>query len=110
LFLAFPVEAQSMIGNTGNRLLLSDWQHFNELDPELESSLFLAWIVLKKPALAKNAFRFDYDCIGNAALQLMYGLAGSKEKGLNETTIKLRAKLQQQSPRLFIHTMAAANP
>jgi hypothetical protein len=89
--------------------LLSDWRHFIELDPELEPLFFPAWIVLKKPALAKNAFSFDYDSIGNAALQLMYGLAGSKENGINETTIKLRAKLKQQNPRLFIHTMAA-NP
>jgi hypothetical protein len=109
LFLAFPVDAQSMVGNTCNRLLLSDWRHFNELDPELEPLFFPAWIVLKKPALAKNAFSFDYDSIGNAALQLMYGLAGSKENGINETTIKLRAELKQQNPRLFIHTMAA-NP
>ena len=109
LFLTFPVEAETMIGNTCNRLLLLDWRCFSELDPELESSFFPAWIVLKKPALAKNAFSFDHNSPGNSALQLMCSLMGSKEKGLNESTIKLRARLQMENPNLFIHTMAA-NP
>jgi len=39
----------------------------------------------------------------------MYGLAGGKENGINETTIKLRAKLKQQNPGLFFHYMTA-NP
>ena len=109
LFLTFPDAAETLVGSTCNRLLLSDWRHFNELDPELESPFFPAWIVLKKPALAKNVFTFDCESEGNEALQLMYSLMGSKENGLNETIIKLRARLQQQNPNLFIHTMAG-NP
>ena len=109
LFMTFPDVAETLVGSTCNRLLLSDWRHFNELDPELESPFFPAWIVLKKPALAKNAFTFDCESDGNESLQLMYSLVGSKENGLNETIIKLRARLQQQNPILFIHTMAG-NP
>ena len=107
LFIAFPLVAETLIGSTCNRLLSSDWLHFNELDPELESAFFPAWIVLKKPALAKNTFTFDCGSDGYAALQLMYSLMGSKENGLNETTIKIRARLQQQNPNLFIHTMVS---
>jgi hypothetical protein len=106
LFLTFPAAAETLVGSTCNRLLLSDWRHFNELDPELESSFFPAWIVLKKPPLAKNAFDFNCESDGNAALQLICSLVGSKENGLNETTIKLRARLQQQNRNLFIHYMA----
>ena len=109
LFTTFPVEAEKMVGSTCNRLLLEDWRQFNELEPELELSFFPAWIVLKKPALAKNTFTFDGVSIGNESLQLLCDLAGSKENGLNASTIQLRARLQQQNPRLFIHYMAA-NP
>jgi len=47
--------------------------------------------------------------VGNTSLQLMCSLLRSKETGLNETIINLRARLQQQNPKLFIHYMAA-NP
>jgi hypothetical protein len=39
----------------------------------------------------------------------MCSLVGKKENGVNESIIKLRARLQQQNPKLFIHYMAA-NP
>jgi len=109
LFMTFPEAAKTRVGNTCNRLLLEDWRQFNELEPELEPPFFPAWIVLKKPALAKNAFTFDGESVGNASLQLMCRLVDGKEKGLNETLIKLRARLQQQNPLLFIHYMVA-NP
>ena len=109
LFIAFPVVAETLVGSTCYRLLLSDWRLFNDLDPELEPSFFPAWIVLKKPALAKNAFTFDCESIANASLQLMYSLVGCKKNDVNETIIKLRGRLQQQNPMLFVHYMAA-NP
>ena len=107
LFLTFPEVAESVVVSSCNRLLLSDWQHFSELEPELEPILFPAWMLLKKPALAKNTFAIDCADVGNTSLQLMCGLVGSKENGLNETIIKLRAKLQQENPKLFVHYMAA---
>jgi len=107
LFLTFPEAAESVVESSCNRLLLSDWLHFNELEPELEPVFFPAWMVLKKPALAKNAFCIDCAGVGNMSLQLMCGLVGSKENGLNETIIKLRARLQQENPKLFVHYMAA---
>ncbi|MDD5267298.1 MAG: hypothetical protein PHO08_09245 [Methylococcales bacterium] len=107
LFLTFPEVAESVVESSCNRLLLADWRHFNELDPELEPVFFPAWVVLKKPALAKNAFCIDCAGVGNTSLQLIIGLAGSKKIGLNETIIKLRARLQQENPKLFVHYMAA---
>lgn len=79
----------------------------NELDPDLEPTFFPAWVVLKKPALAKHPFTMDCAGAGNTSLQSIYCLMGSKETGLNETHIKLRAGLQQQNTELFIHYMAA---
>ena len=109
LFLTFPEVAVSVVESSCNRLLLADWQHFNELEPELEPVFFPAWVVLKKPALAKNAFCIDFAGVGNTSLQLMCGLVGSKENGLNEAIIKLRARLQQENPKLVVHYMAT-NP
>ena len=108
LFVTFPAVAERLVGSTCNRLLLEDWRQFNDLDPELEPSFFPAWIVLKKPALAKNAFTFDCVSRGNESLQLLCNLVEGKVHGFNETTIQLRARLQQQNPMLFIHYMAAS--
>jgi hypothetical protein len=88
-----------MVKSTCNRLLLDDWRQFNELDP----TFFPAWAVLNKPALAKNVFSVDCAGAGNESLQLMCCLVGKKENGVNESIIKLRARLQQQNPNLFIH-------
>jgi len=107
LFLVFPEVAESLIESSCNRLLLEDWHHFNELEPELEPVFFPAWVLLKKPALAKNAFTIDFAGVGNTSLQLICGLAGTKKNGLNETIIKLRARLQKENPKLFVHYMAA---
>ena len=109
LFLAFPNVAETVVKSTCNRLLLDDWRQFNELDPELEPTFFPAWVVLNKPALAKNVFSADCAGAGKASLQLMCSLVEKKENGVNESIIKLRARLQQQNPKLFIHYMAA-NP
>jgi hypothetical protein len=60
LFLTFPNVAETVVKSTCNRLLLDDWRQFNELDPELEPTFFPAWVVLNKPALAKNVFSAVY--------------------------------------------------
>jgi hypothetical protein len=54
LFILFPETAKQFIKDTCNHILLTDYQRFFELDPELESSLFPAWMVMNKPALVKN--------------------------------------------------------
>ena len=94
MFLTLPNVAETVIESTCNRLLLDDWRQFNELDPELEARFFPAWVVLKKPALAKNVFTTDCADADNASLQLICGLVGNKENGVNENIIKLRARLK----------------
>ncbi|MDD2661471.1 MAG: hypothetical protein PHY54_17600 [Methylococcales bacterium] len=107
--MTFPEAAEAVVESSCNRLLLADWRHFIESEPELEPIFFPAWVVLKKPALAKNSFTIDCAGIDNGSLQLMCSLVGSKENGLNENLIKLRARLQQENPKLFVHYMSA-NP
>lgn len=105
LFILFPEIAERLIKDTCNRLLYSDWQHFSELDPELESSLFPAWMVINKPALAKNSDISDINY--NESLQLIENLVCNTEREINETAIHLRARLQHNNPSLFVHYMRA---
>lgn len=102
LFIKFPQQAVQFIKESGSSVMLTNWQYFTELDPELESSLFPAWMVMKIPALAKYALLDN-----SQTLQLMTSLVcGTK----NEINIDLRAKLQLASPDLFIHYMNSLEP
>ena len=105
LFILFPEIAEQLIENTCNRLMFSDWQHFSELDPELDPCLFPAWIVMNKPALAENIVIAGSP--SNESLQLIENLVCTTESEINETAIHLRARLQQTSPALFVHYMRA---
>ena len=103
LFIMFPETAERLIENSCNRLMFSDWQYFSELDPELEASLFPAWVLINKPALAKNTVISDIH--SNESLQLIENLVCNIENEINETTIHLRTRLQKNSPALFVHYM-----
>ena len=102
LFIQFPEKAEQQIKNSCHRLLYTDWQSFSELDPELESSLFPAWLIMTKPALAQNTLTSE---INNEPLQLITKLVCNTERVINETAIQLRVRLQQNSPFLFKHYM-----
>ena len=105
LFMIYFAEAEQNIDKTCNRLLLADWQFFRELDPELDTLLFPAWMLLNKPALAKHAFVFDSECDGDESFHLISQLLFCAEGGLSEEAIQLRAKLKLKNPGLFIHLM-----
>ena len=103
LFLLFPDTAEQLIENTCHRLMFSDWKRFYELDPELETTLFPAWVLMNKPALAKNTVISDIN--DNVTFQLIKKLMCHKEGEINETAIQLRSRLKQLSPDLFAHYM-----
>ena len=105
LFILYPETAVRLIDDTCNRLMFSDWQYFSELDPELEPPLFPAWMVMNKPALAKNTVLSDRK--SNEFLQLIENLVCTTNSKINETVIQLRARLQNNSPALFVHYMRA---
>lgn len=103
LFILYSEIAERLIEDTCNRILLSNWQRFSELEPELESSLFPAWMVMNKPALAKNNNLADIN--GNEALQLIKHLVCEFDSEISKTTLNLRFRLQKHSPALFVHYM-----
>lgn len=105
LFVLFSETAEQLIEDTCHRFMLSDWQRFSELDPELESSLFPAWMVMNKPALAKNNAFSDIN--ENESLNLIENLVCKTDKEINETTIHLRSQLQNYCPALFVHYLRA---
>lgn len=100
LFIQFPLEAELFIKKGCSQIFMSDWQAFTELDPELESSLFPAWMVMETPALAKNALVVEKNT--NQPLELIKNLVSISENKLN---VDLRIRLQKISPALFVHYM-----
>lgn len=102
LFNLYPEIAEQLIEGTCNRVLISNWQGFSELEPELESSLLPAWMVMNSPALAKNSIFADNE---NEALKLIKNLVCETDTEISKTTINLRSQLQSGSPALFVHYM-----
>lgn len=105
LFILYPETAARLIDDTCNRLMFSYWQCFSELDPELEPPLFPAWMVMNKPALAKNTVLSDRK--SNESLQLIENLVCTTNSEIDEAVIHLRARLQHNYPALFLHYMRA---
>jgi hypothetical protein len=100
LFIQFPQQAEQLIKKSCSQVLTSAWLTFTELDPELESSLFPAWMVMKIPALAKNIFVVEKNT--NQPLELIKNLGSNSENKLN---VDLRARLQKMCPALFVYYM-----
>ncbi len=100
LFIQYPQRAEKLVNKSCSQMLMSDWQCFTELDPELESSLFPAWMVMKTPVLAKNTFVFEKNA--NQPLELIENLVRNSENKIN---VDLRVSLQKTSPVLFVHYM-----
>ena len=99
-FILYPQQAEQFIRKSCNQLLMSAWQSFTELDPELESSLFPAWMVMETPSLAKNTLVDEKNT--NQPLELIKNLVSNSENKLN---VDLRVSLQKVSPALFVHYM-----
>jgi hypothetical protein len=106
-FLFYPDQAEQYIGNTCNRLLLSEWQAFLELEPELEKQFFASWVLLQRPALAGCQMGFNNSTPAVESLLLIRKLLNSGDDGLNADVVRIRAELKQQNSALFIHMMNA---
>ncbi len=102
LFNLYPEIAEGMIEETASRVMLFKWQGFSVLEPELESSLFPAWVVMNSPALAENSTFSDNE---NEALKLMKSLVCETDGEISEAVVNLRSQLQSHYPALFIHYM-----
>ena len=103
LFIQSPDDAERLINECSQRLMVAEWQHFSELDPELESTLFPAWVVMNRPALVQSLAAVEID---DEPLQLIKKLVGHVHEVINDAVVSERARLQQISPALFVHYMA----
>ena len=107
LFLFYSDQAEQFVGNTSNRLLLSDWQSFLELDPELENQFFAAWVLLQRPALGGYGMGFNGSSPGVESFQLISKLVTGSDDGFDEAAVRVRTALKQQNSALFVHLMDA---
>ncbi len=103
LFILFPEDAEKLVEQTCSQMIITNWQSFCELEPELSCSIFPAWLVMNKPALAKNTMLSDIkECV---ALRLIMDLVFNSASEIDETIISLRTKLKKHSPALFSQYM-----
>ncbi|WP_341326492.1 hypothetical protein [Methylotuvimicrobium sp. KM2] len=100
LFLLHTEIAEQLIKQTGHHLLSDDWQRFQKLDLELPTQFFPAWILLIKPALAKQDLILNGEAEGFLAFNLAKQLSAEP---LESTSIALRADLKKLNPDLFRH-------
>ncbi len=83
--------------------LRQQWAAFLELEPELPTQTFPAWLLLAKPGLSKVLTGLRHDAASCPAsyrtlYQLQNGLSGQADDN-----IALRARLKQQDSLLFQH-------
>lgn len=102
----FPGQADC-IDTLANQTLREKWRQFYELDPDLPTETFPAWLVAVTPGLFRMLPEFDAsDSVCPAsygtilALQKMAGHQNAEQK------LRLRGLLKKQDPILFEHYMA----
>jgi hypothetical protein len=99
----FP-ELGDRLDRCGDHTLQSGWQLFLDLEPELPSEDFPAWLMMRRPGLALIAPHGDDDIPCPDSYRTLYHLLHDSEKGADDHQIMdLRAKLKQQAPLLFRH-------
>ncbi|VAW83322.1 hypothetical protein MNBD_GAMMA13-1208, partial [hydrothermal vent metagenome] len=79
------------------------WLAFLELEPELPTQAFPAWMLLDKPGLTQV---LAAPCDGTTACPASYRTLYRLQNGISDPTdehIALRARLKQQDPVLFQH-------
>jgi hypothetical protein len=103
LFLLDAEEAEQRIKKTSHAVLSADWIRFLDLDPELGTRFFPAWLLLTKPALAKHDFKLSGDSEGCQAFSLVKQLLILPSERTGDISISLRAELKMLNPVIFHH-------
>ncbi len=83
--------------------LIRAWELFQELDPELETPLFPAWLLIIRPGLTGRLPRPDASA--PADYRLLYALRREGQT-LGAEAVRLRAELKELNPGLFRHFIA----
>ncbi|MGD8909370.1 MAG: hypothetical protein PVI92_08465 [Chromatiales bacterium] len=98
----FP-ELDDRLERCGDHTLQRGWQTFLDLEPELPTEDFPAWLMLKHPGLALIAPKGDSDIPCPDSYRTLYHLVHDREHLADDQVMNLRAKLKQQAPLLFRH-------
>jgi hypothetical protein len=98
----FP-ELGDRLDRCGDHTLQSGWQAFLELEPELPTEDFPAWLIMRYPGLILIAPHGDGDIPCPDSYRTLYHLLHDSEKGMDDEIMDLRAKLKQQASLLFRH-------
>jgi hypothetical protein len=96
----FP-ELDEKLDRCSDHTLHSGWQAFLDLEPELPTEDFPAWLLLKHPGLALIAPHGDDDIPCPDSYRTLHHLQRDEVNDSNEQAIALRAKLKQEAPLLF---------
>lgn len=83
--------------------LIQAWELFQNLEPELDSSLFPAWLLSNRPGLSD--WLPSPAAETPAEYQLLFALQQEKDR-LGLESMRLRAKLKALNPLLFHHFIA----
>jgi len=89
----------------GNPQLHHHWITFLELDPELPTPSFPAWLLIRKPGLTSTLPDPAHDPASPGSYRVAYRLQCRQLSGNSSDNgnIALRAQLKQQDPALFQH-------
>lgn len=107
IFLSDAEEAEQLIKKTAHSLLSADWRRFQDLDPELETRFFPAWLLLIKPALARHDYKLTGDSEGCQAFSLVKQLMILPRERTGNASLSLRAELKMLNPGIFDHFIRA---
>jgi hypothetical protein len=104
-------EQGSALESSSDRELRHLWREFHELDPELESGDFPAWLILDNPGFLHVAPHVEKALPCPDSYRTLYRLkvitSQCANQNLDEESIALRAQLQKENPALFFHFMAS---
>jgi hypothetical protein len=98
----FP-ELGDRLDRCGDHTLQRAWQAFLDLEQELPTEDFPAWLMLRHPGLAQIAPHGDDDIPCPDSYRTLYHLLRDRGIEADDQRMALRAKLKQQAPLLFRH-------
>jgi hypothetical protein len=98
----FP-ELADRLDRCGDQTLLRGWQAFQDLEQELPTEDFPAWLMLRHPGLAHIAPHGEDDIPCPESYRTLYHLLHVSGEKVDDQRMALRAKLKHQAPLLFRH-------
>jgi hypothetical protein len=83
------------------------WQTFLDLEPELPTKDFPAWLLMTHPGLVRIAPQGDEEIPCPSSYRTLYSLLHDGERTTDDQRMALRTALKQQAPALFHHYLAS---